>query len=359
MKTIPLLLLAAVFPATAEIASVAHPEEKLPVAKTVVWTPLFQASWDKLNATHSGNPVKVEPSNSLISRLDSFTWDAEPVMPDGRWKTWAGTASEEFLTKVNAEAARMTGEAAGPFRLVNPGAGSLAVFGLLDRDVSFRKEFYRSRKVPLNFKAGDTQTKVKFFGVKGEKSGEFADTVRVLSYRPSEKSHALQMLCKESNDTVILFRPPAGAELDFATASKWLRTWREAWDKSSGKSRAQDDPWLHERDEIRVPYVKLVSMHDFSADLASPRHYKGQPLPRIIKRAEQMVKFELHERGARVRAEVSMSDDPFGGPIDKPLLFPRLFSYDAPFFVFLWRDGAEWPYFGTWVGDATALQDFR
>ena len=119
MKALPLLM-AAALPAAAEVAAVVHPEEMLPSARTVVWTPLFQASWDKLNAHHGGKPVKVEPPNALISRLDAFAWNPEAVMPEGRWKTWSGPASEEFLKTVNGEAAAMTGEAEGPFRL---GAG--------------------------------------------------------------------------------------------------------------------------------------------------------------------------------------------------------------------------------------------
>lgn len=72
-------------------------------------------------------------------------------------------------------------------------------------------------------------------------------------------------------------------------------------------------------------------------------------------RAEQVTRFNLHERGAELRVEVSGGADPFGGPPPPP---PRRFAYDRPFFVFLWRDEAEWPYFGAWVGDATTLKAF-
>ncbi|MCW1925781.1 hypothetical protein OKA05_24700 [Luteolibacter arcticus] len=351
MKALPLLM-ATVLPATAEIGSVAHPEDKLPQGQTVVWTPLFQASWDKLNATHGGKPVKIEPPNVLISRLDAFTWKAESVMPEDRWKVWSGPATDEFLATVNAEAAKLTGEEKGPFRLENRQPGTVAVFGLLDREVTFRQPLHRSRKVPMTFRSGAMETKVKFFGVKGQLSEEFSGTVRVLAYRPTENCHALQLLCKESDDTVILFRPPAA--MDFAAACEWLRTWRKAWSEDSGHHLGHDDPQLHKRDEIQVPYVKLETKHDFASDLDSLRFYKGQPLPRQITRAEQRVEFELHERGARVRAEVSM-DDPFGGPPEPPV-YPRRFLYDAPFFVFLWRDGAEWPYFGSWIGDTSAME---
>ena len=37
---------------------------------------------------------------------------------------------------------------------------------------------------------------------------------------------------------------------------------------------------------------------------------------------------------------------------------PRRFVFDRPFFIFLWRDKAEWPYFGAWIGDSSALVPF-
>jgi len=349
--------MAIALPAAAEISAVAHPESKLPSGQTVVWTPLFQASWDKLNATHGGKPLKVEPPNGLISRLDAFSWKTESVMPEDHWKVWSGPPTDEFLTKVNAEAAKITGEQDGPFQLGDRRPGTVVVFGLLDRQVTFRKVLHRSRKVPMTFRSGDTTTNVQYFGVKGDLSKEFSDTIRVLAYRPSENCHALQLLCKESDDTVILFRPPAGKTMDFSTACEWIRTWRKTWTEDIRKGLGHDDPTLHRLDEIQVPYVKLDAKQDFTSDLSSLRFYKGEPEPRQISRAEQRVEFELHERGARARATVSM-DDPFASAPAEPPVYPRRFLYDAPFFVFLWRDGAEWPYLGTWVGDTSAMKRF-
>lgn len=55
-------------------------------------------------------------------------------------------------------------------------------------------------------------------------------------------------------------------------------------------------------------------------------------------KAEQRLKFELTEKGAKLRAEVEMLAAPFGEPPPPPPTVPRFFHYDRPFFVFLWRD---------------------
>lgn len=74
----------------------------------------------------------------------------------------------------------------------------------------------------------------------------------------------------------------------------------------------------------------------------------------------QRVKFALSEKGGKVRAEVEMEAMPLSAaPPPPPPVIPRVFRYDRPFFVFLWRRGAEWPYFGAWIGNAEVMEAFK
>lgn len=333
-----------------EVLTLAHPGEALPENKTVVWSPLFQATWDTLNRELGGKAEKVDPPNELMTRLDSFQWQADKVMPSESWKTWSGPSTSGFLKQVNSEAAALTKEAAGPFTLTQEDSAGRAVFGLLDREVSFRKKFARSRKMPMNFRASGTRQAVQFFGSRDDWSAQLQDTVRVLAYRPGDRSHAIQILCKEADDTVILYRPHKPQ--DFATACAWLRSWRSQFKSDKKRTGKWDDPMLHSSDEIRIPYLDLESKADLIGKLGGIRHHGKTSW--TLTRAEQLTRFNLHEKGARVRVEVSLAAF---GEID-PFSEPRRFIYDRPFFVFLWRDGAEWPYFGVWIGDASALKTF-
>lgn len=128
MKTIlSALLLGAAITAAAEVVTLPHPAEPLPPGRTVVWSPLFQAGWDALNAKLGGPPTKVEPPNALMAKLDAFQWKPAEVMPEGSWKTWCGTATPDFLQQVNREAAALTKEPTGPFTLPEaPGEFTLA-----------------------------------------------------------------------------------------------------------------------------------------------------------------------------------------------------------------------------------------
>jgi len=339
----------------AELITLAHPGESLPAANTVVWSPLFQATWDKLNKELGGKPDSVIPPNPLMEKLDGFQWSAKSTMPDGAWQTWSGPATMEFLNQVNREAAMMTKEAEGPFRLQTVHPDNRAAFGLLDREVTFQKGFIRSRSAALPFRANGEEKPVSFFGARHELIEALQDSVRVLAFRPVDRSHAIQIRCKQADDTVILYLPPKPQ--DFATACDWLRTWRKELKPDPKRYGAWNDPSLHSGDEIRIPYIDLKTTGDLSSKLSGTRVFGKNPW--VIIRAEQMTRFQLHEKGARVRVEVSIEADPFadgGGP---PPNIPRRFIYDRPFFVFLWRDNAEWPYFGAWIGDHSALKPFK
>ncbi|QTN30950.1 hypothetical protein HZ994_00940 [Akkermansiaceae bacterium] len=354
MMRILTALLVSLHPIRAEVLTAAHPSDELAVGKTVVWSPLFQATWDAMNAELGGKPLDVDPPNELMTRLDSFQWQPDKVMPEGAWKVWAGKATKGFLETVNREAAAITGEAQGPFRLLEEVPGGLACFGLLDREVEFQTAFFRSRTVPMRF--GTKKTEVSYFGTNGRLSGGYGESVKVLAFRPVDGSHALEVSCKHGDDQVVFYRPPVVQ--DFSTACKWLRKWKKDYVANEELPGGWADRVLHEGDVVQVPYVSLDVTEDMAGRLQSRRSYGGEGDPWTIRRAEQVTRFELYEKGARVRVETSIEVDPFGGN-SAPKPVPRKFIYDRPFFVFLWREGAEWPYFGAWIGDDSALKVFK
>lgn len=353
---LPLLALGCVMSAVrADVVTLAHPGQPFKSTDTVVWSPLFQATWAKLTDVAGGLPVVTTPPNKLMDELDSFRWEPAKVMPGGSWKVWGGPATNDFLNQVNKEATTITGEPEGPFRLQQESPQNFAAFGLLDRAVEFQRAFSRSTKAAMNFRTSSGETPVSFFGVRGSLSDHFRASVKVLAWRPKDGSHAIEVRCKQGNEAVILYRPPVGQ--DFTTACLWIRTWRSQFKAEASSYGAWDDKHLHESDEIRIPYVSLESKADLAPLLQGSRAPKDR-MPWIVTRAEQVTKFQLHEKGARVRVEVSMEAEPFGGPQPPPVV-PRQFLYDRPFFVFLWKDGAEWPYFGSWIGDVSVLEKFK
>lgn len=343
----------------AAIVTLPHPDEKLPAESTVVWSPLFQATWDTMNRNLGGPPERVEPPNPLMAKLDATKWKPKAVMPEGSWKTWGGSGTQAFLDQVNREAMELTGDKKGPFALPeNLPHDSIVCYGILDRKVEFVKPFYRAKKTPMDFKFGKEAMPVRYFGAPAELVDEFRESVRILSWRPSERSHAIQVTCKQQGESLVLYLP--GKAQDFSTACRWLHKWRteDMPVATFTLHGATNDPFPHENDLIQIPYVALDVREGFVNRLRGLRYHAGHKNPMKITAAEQHTRFKLDEKGADVRVE-AMVAAPFGADPDAPVRIPRHFIYDRPFFALLWRDGAEWPYFGVWLGDDTALEKVR
>lgn len=344
--------------ASAEVVMVPHPYGDLAVDKTVVWSPLFQATWDKMNSHLGGPPEKVEPPDPTMALLDGTEWNADAVMPAGSWKTWAGPATPEFLKEVNREAAALN-QKPDTFTLPsNLLPGAVASFGLLNRDVSFSKPLYRSKSSPLVFQAPDAKLDCHFFGTAGAMSAHYHEAIRVLSHDPATKASSLEVRLV-NREGVILHLPPATPK-GFVSAFEDIRKWRSSFAPGHSKDGALDDPFIHEKDEVRVPYLTFDARQDFPELGNALRYHPHKPQPFRLAHTQQLATFSLHEKGARVKVETSLSADPFGAPPPPPPpKVPRQFIFDRPFFVFLWKDGAEWPYFAAWIGDISALQKFN
>ena len=337
-----------------EPTAVLLPSEAVAADRTVIWTPTFQAGWDAMNEQLGGPPR--ESGNELAKKLDHFMWEKEAVLPEGRWKVWSGESTTEFFEQVNQEAAEFMFKDEGPFQKVeSQSPGGVAFYSLLDAEISFVRPFFRSRKWPMSFRFGEDQTKVvKYWGVAGEESEDFSGSVRVLSWRPSQEFFAVELLSRsEEMGSVILFVPPE--PMSFETSTEWIRTWRDRWEKSPGTPYGSpQDRFLHRNDRLRVPYLNFKVSSDFADKFRGNRIYGKKGDSFRVTTPRQRVEFELDERGARVTVAAEGGMDPFAGP---PPTTPTDLSFDRPFFVFLWRADAKWPYFAAWIGDAEGMTE--
>lgn len=333
-----------------EISAVPHPDEDFPFDQTVVWTPLFQAAWDHLHSDR-GTPVRIDPPNALMDRLDHFSWDVQKVMPDDFWKVWAGEATQELLDQANWEAAQITGQDGKMFQIELIPDASITL-GLLHRNLLFERALYRANQVPLEFHSSDnSKSPVYFFGTRGRESGNFRREVQVLHYQGV--THAIQ-ISGDSDDAVVIFLPER--PMSFSEACTKIRGWRE--NRITGRHGSVHDPFLHKMDDVRIPLLNLNLTSDFLPLLSGHRYFRGEQEPWFIYKAEQHLSFELTEKGARTQVKVEIGMEPFGEAPKPPPMVPRTFHYNRPFFVFLWREEADWPYLSAWVGNTAPMKKF-
>jgi len=227
------------------------------------------------------------------------------------------------------------------------GAGKAAFAGI-KRDFTFRQAFASTPSLKLLW--GDQKEPVSFFGTRGDRSGNHGE-VRVLMYDPAERAYALQFPAQKGDDTLVLYLPAQAPTMQAAMEA--VRKWRKGWPKDSGGPNAQD-PRLHAKDDLRVPKIALATESDLMSQFAGTIYFKNENLPWRVVQAKSSVQLDVDEKGVKFKATATLEGEAFAES-DKVVPQPRWFWFDRPFFLFLWRDGAEWPYAGVWFGSTEAF----
>lgn len=319
-----------------------------PQGETLVWSPLFQASWDKLEEKHTGKLIKVDPPNPLITQLSQFKWQQQQVMPLGGYAIYAGLDTPLFARQTAADVKRRFNFEMDTSQLPQTGQG-YAYYGVLVRDLTFKKQFYRSKKKPLSFKNSKNQTyQVRFFGTAKLNSGGYGKNVRILRNTPDKNTFILTINTDKAKEQIIIYCPEKAPS--FHTAIQHVLDAKN--NPADGKYGTPQFPYLVDHDVIKIPYIKINAHTDLTNQLKGKRYYEGETLPWSVTRAYQITRFDLFEKGARIRLQTGM-DDAFGGSPD-----PRQFVCDKPFFVFAWRDDAKLPYFAAWIDSLDVLIPF-
>jgi len=298
----------------------------------------------------------VEPPNPLIDKFQAFPFNPVNLLPPDGFAVYAGPSNPDFAKKVAKGVKAKFGFGMPPDQLPHA-PGAHALYGILMRDLTFEKRFFRSFRQPLDFKDGSgTVHKVAFFGTAGKTSGSYGDAVKVLSYNRKEHSFILSIATNKPAERIIIYR--SDHALSFDLAIEHVNAAIKA--PLAGALGAANDPTLHRRDTVKIPYLKIYTETDFSDQLKGLLYYGGESVPWTITKARQITKFDLFEKGAKIRVVDEAEVVPFGPAPrrGKTIYAPRAFICDVPFFVAAWRDGVPVPYFAAWIDGLGVLAPF-
>ena len=334
----------------AEVEIVPQPDVNCLPGKTTVWTAAMQAAFDRLLGAKSSMKLdRVEPPNPLITSMAGFSWKEDAVLPKDGWFAVTGEASEKLVDEANQKWQLLAGAGPKIFKCNEYGGGRAAYVGM-KRDFLFKLGFSPSGASRLSW--GPEKKPVRFFGARGDLAGDYSGSVRVLAHRRTERCMALQLLAKVGDDTLVLYQPAEAQPM--IEAMRWVRTWREGWNKHKGADLDWNDKVLHSMDDLRVPEILLTGHSDFSNDFKGEYLFKDAKLPYRVTQAATDMMLEVDGVGVKFEATAEMDVLAFGDSERKSPV-PRKFWFDRPFFAFLWRDGAAWPYAAVWFGSSEGL----
>lgn len=322
---------------------IAHPATQLDPHSNVIWCGTLQLCWneaiklvgEKLRFTTASPVVEMlNQEDFTVADLDRSSYVAiadfeknhvEDEIRAALEKTFHGAASPELI----------------PPAPPHPGPDDFVAYSYLFKNLAFANVF--SDQVSLDF----PDQPVECFGFDGDHRVEDARSQVTICDYQSDDDFVIKIATKSPKDELILAKVQPGATLAETISNVLQRV-------------AHGNPAdLTDRDSLAVPKLNFDLRRDFpelEGLVLAPTPAAKIKDKLVISKAEQLVRFQLNEKGAILKSEAvivmratAMANEPPPPPSHQMI-------FDKPFLLMLRQKGALQPYLAIWIGNMTLLQ---
>jgi hypothetical protein len=321
---------------------IAHPATQLDPATNVIWCGTLQLCWNKA-IDLVGEKLQFTTESrvaELLNREDFTAGDLDP----SSYVAIADFEKNHVEDEIRAALQKTFGGAASPELIptapAHPGPDDFVAYSYLFKNLAFASIF--SDQVPLDFQ----DKPVESFGFDSTYRMDDARSQVTLCDYTSDDDFVIKIATKSPKDELILAKLQPGATLAKTISSVLHRV-----DHGTPAD-------LTDRDSLAVPKLNFDLRRDFpelEGLVLKPTPAAKIKDPLQISKAEQLVRFQLNEKGAILKSEAAMEMTatamaPGYEPPSHQLYF------DAPFLLMLRQTGAPQPYLAIWIGNMTLLQ---
>jgi hypothetical protein len=322
----------------------AHPATQLDPASNALWCGTLQLCWNKA-VDLVGEKLQfttTSPVVDLLNREDFTAADLEA----GSYVAIADFERNHVEDEIRAALEKTFGGAASPELIppapASPGPEDFVAYAYLFKNLAFANPF--SDEVDLKFEGKP----VKCFGFDAsthQLDEETRKQVRICDYRDAD-DFVIKIATKSAKDELILARMAPLTTLEDTIKWALLRADRGG------------HVFLSPKDSMSVPKLNFDLRRDFSeleGLVLKPSPTAKIKGPLVISKAEQLVRFQLNEKGAILKSEavINILTASTGPHVEPPV---HHLVFDGPFLLLLRQTGAAQPYLALWIGNTTLLQ---
>ena len=317
---------------------VAHPDVPLDPAKNLLWCGTLQLAWNEATKL-VGEPLHFttpSPTADLLNRMDFKRGDLDP----GSYVALADFERNQVEQKIREALEEVFHGAASPELIppvpAHPGPYDFVAYAYLYKNLEFAKPFANDQHLFFEGKA------VKSFGFNSDNNlpAGTREQVSIDDYR-SPDDFVIELKTKAAGDQLILAKVAPGATLQATMASVLARA-----------AKAGIKMGVTPQDRLAVPKLNFDLRRDFP-ELEGLKYVPGANSrikePLVISKAEQLVRFQLNEKGAVLKSEAVMVMRAMVAMAGHDMIF------DKPFLILMKQVEAKEPYFALWVGNGTLL----
>jgi hypothetical protein len=322
---------------------VAHPDAPIPKDTNVIWCGTLQLAWNEaINLV--GEKLQFVNQPPVVDLLNREDFTRKDLNPDC-YVALADFERNHVENEIRAALEKVFHGNASPELIPptpdHPGPYDFVAYAYLFKNLQFPLVF--AENDPIYFGAGDG-TQVKSFGFMEQKEklkpGVFKQ-VSIFDYQGPD-DFVIKLKTDDPQDQLVLAKVTPGATLQATIATVLKRM-------NSGAGIP-----AKERDKLSIPKLNYDLRTDFP-ELEGLHLKPGPNTPTkelVISKAEQLVRFQLNEKGAVLKSEAVMvvTDSAIAIPLDTHEMI-----FDKPFLILMKRADSAQPYFAMWVGNASLL----
>jgi hypothetical protein len=321
---------------------VPHPDTPLRDNENVLWCGTFQLAWNQA-ITLVGEKLHFVSQPPLVNLLNLESFTAQDLDP-ASYVAVADFERNNVEDEIRAALERTFQGAASPELIPpkppHPGPDDFVAYAYLYKNLAFPQPFADNEA--LSFGA----QKVENFGFVRDKDkldyGVFRQ-VSIYDYQ-SKDDFIIQLKTKSPEDELILAKVAPAKTLQATIQYVMARM---------GRNKAVP---ANKRDTLAIPKLNFDLREDFGALeglVLQPTPAARVKSPLVIAKAEQLVRFQLNEKGAILKSEAVIVM--VAAVLNANAPQPRQMIFDKPFLILMKQAKADQPYFALWVGNASLL----
>jgi hypothetical protein len=325
-----------------------HPDTPIPPDTNLLWCGTFQLAWNEAIKL-VGEKLQFEnqpPIVGLLNRQDFTANDLDPAS----YVALADFERNHVEAEIRAALQKTFHGAASPELIPpippHPGPDDFVAYAYLFKNLAFDYPFTQIPDYGYFCATPEsTVAYVKAFTLPKSTEKHFTDAIKqvtIFDYQ-SQDDFVIKLKTRAQGDELILAKVTPCTTLSATIDSVLKRI-------ATGK-RENTGP----RDVLIIPELNYDLRKDFSeleGLVLTPGPSAKIKSKLVLAKAEQLVRFQLNEKGAVLKSEAVMVMGPGAAPLR---IDWHIMIFNKPFLILMKRADSPQPYFAMWVGNASLL----
>ncbi len=350
-------------------------ENSFAVETDDVWVPTFQLCWNEfINLIGTPKVEYVEENPKLADELNKQKFTKDDLNPDdyyiavGKQTLKLKKSIEKGIWDKFKEKSDILDNFKFP-DISDDKTNKWFIYSMLLKNFPFIAQF---DNLPNDYFNKIETQKYKYFGFmkdvqyqdwdSDENKDKLEGTIESLFYA-NDDDFALKITDKNDKEEMILYLTDSNASFEQLYSEIKEKSLKK---KEYTQNRTKDDIQKHPNAIIsfvnyyKIPYLHIDRTMSFDKELAN-KDIKGKDYKNnkkdiwVILQTLQTVKFDMDNKGARLKSEAAISMMQGAMYVEKKIYLEDFYYFDRPFVLFLKEKGKDKPYFAVRIKDGKYL----